>query len=73
MAASCLLLGEPGELPGHLSAALAGEGFATVPVADADAFRSGARSGRYALGFVPQAQTLEVHGLCAACVESAGD
>ncbi|MCD9045838.1 MULTISPECIES: transcriptional repressor [unclassified Luteimonas] len=26
-----------------------------------------------ALGFVPQAQTLEVHGLCAACVESAGD
>ena len=53
MAASCLLLGEPGELPGHLSAALAGEGFATVPVADADAFRSGARSGRYALGFVP--------------------
>lgn len=25
-----------------------------------------------ALGFVPQAQTLEVHGLCAACVDAGG-
>lgn len=40
-------------MPEHLAVALAGEGFATQPVADADAFKSGARSGRYALGFVP--------------------
>jgi len=26
-----------------------------------------------ALGFVPQAQTLEVHGLCAQCADAAAD
>lgn len=53
MLASRLLLGPEAELPERLAVALVGEGFATEPAADAHAFRSGARSGRYALGFVP--------------------
>ncbi len=51
----CLFLGPRASLPERLGAALAAEGCAVEGVEEADAFRSGASSGRYALGFLRDA------------------
>lgn len=52
MSANRLLLCSQAGLPERLATALAAEGYATEAVAEADAFRSRARTGRYALGFL---------------------
>lgn len=55
MSVNCLLLGSHVVLSEGLAAALAAEGYATEAVAEPEAFRSRARSGRYALGFLRHA------------------
>lgn len=52
MSVNRLLLWSATGLPERLASALEAEGYTTEAVADADAFRSRARSGRYALGFL---------------------